>query len=60
MKNDAENGITARKIIVVPCIVNSSLNVCALTSVLSGRASCRRMMIASMPPIRKKMKAELP
>ena len=52
--------MTTRKIIVVPCIVNSSLKRCALTSVLSGRASCRRMSSASMPPIRKKMKAEVP
>ncbi len=45
---------------VVPCMVNSSLKRCALTSVLSGTASCARMISASMPPIRKKMKADVP
>jgi hypothetical protein len=45
---------------VVPCMVNSSLNVCALTRSLSGRASCARMISASIPPIRKKMNAETP
>ena len=45
---------------VVPCIVNSSLKRSGPTRVLSGRASCSRMIRASMPPTRKKMKAEVP
>ncbi len=45
---------------VVPCIVNSSLKRSGPTRVLSGRASCSRMIRASIPPIRKKMKAEVP
>ena len=45
---------------VVPCMVNSSLKRSAPTRVLSGRASCRRMISASMPPTRKKMNAEVP
>src|ERR1051325_679242 len=52
--------MTPRKIMVVPCIVKSELNVSALTSVLSGFISWRRMISASMPPIRKKMNAVLP
>ena len=53
-------GMIARKTIVVPCIVNSSLNRCAPTRVLSGAASCSRMIRASMPPTRKKMNALVP
>src|ERR1041385_2306578 len=52
--------MTPRKTMVVPCIVKSELNVSALTSVLSGFISWRRMISASMPPIRKKMNAVLP
>ena len=60
LKKAALSGMIARKIMVVPCMVNSSLKVCALTRLLSGRASCARMISASMPPIRKKMKAVTP
>src|ERR1041384_1131859 len=52
--------MTTRKIRVVPCIVNSELNVSALTSVLSGFISWTRMMSASIPPIRKKRNAVVP
>jgi len=60
LKNAAESGMIARKTMVVPCIVNSWLNVSALTSVLSGRANWSRMNSASRPPIRKNTKAETP
>src|ERR1041384_4591709 len=52
--------MTPRKIMVVPCIVNSEFNVSALTSVLSGFISWTRMMSASIPPIRKKRNAVVP
>ena len=45
---------------VVPCIVNSWLNVSGARKVLSGRASWIRMSSASMPPSRKKMNAVAP
>ena len=48
----------ARKTIVVPCIVNSWLNVSADTSVPFGRISCARMTAASRPPTMKKKSAE--
>ena len=60
MKNAAPIGITPRKIIVVACIVNSWLNTSGLTSWASGVASCTRMYIASMPPVRNMMKAVTP
>jgi len=44
------NFITTRKIIVVPCIVNSMLNVSADTTRPFGPISCRRMITASSPP----------
>ena len=50
----------ARNTIVVPCIVNSELNVSALITVFSGRASCRRISSASIPPIRKNANAVTP
>ena len=50
----------ARKIIVVPCIVNSALYVSALTTAPCGRASCSRMINASMPPMIKKPNAVTP
>ena len=50
----------ARNTIVVPCIVNSALNVSALTTVSFGRASCSRMISASIPPSRKNAKAVTP
>ena len=40
-----------RKTIVVPCMVNSTLNVWAETKWLSATASCRRIRVASIPPI---------
>jgi len=39
LKNAAERGMTARKIIVVPCIVNSWLYISAETTVPLGTAS---------------------
>ncbi len=42
---------------VVPCIVNSWLNVSAETTVPFGCISCIRMISASRPPIRKKTSA---
>ena len=45
---------------VVPCIVKSALYVSALTTVAPGRASCRRMMSASIPPRRKNANALVP
>src|SRR3954468_2749949 len=49
-------GTTNRKIIVVPCIVNSWLYVCGVSSVLSAWLSCRRIISASTPPRMKKTK----
>src|SRR6478609_529506 len=49
-------GTTNRKIIVVPCIVNSSLYVLGSRRVLSAWLSCRRMSSASTPPSMKKTK----
>ena len=54
LKKLADSGITARKIMVVPCMVKSWLYVSALRKVLSGRPSWMRISIASSPPIRKK------
>ncbi|MFM2382296.1 MAG: hypothetical protein RL515_283, partial [Verrucomicrobiota bacterium] len=39
LKNAADSGMTPRKIIVVPCMVNSWLYMRAVTKSLSGRAS---------------------
>src|ERR1700716_1354338 len=47
-------GTTNRKIIVVPCIVNSWLYVCGVSRSLFGTESCRRIRSASTPPIMKK------
>ena len=60
LKNVALSGMIARKIMVVPCIVNSWLYVSGARNVLFGEPSCMRMMSASTPPIRKKMKAVAP
>ena len=60
LKNAAPNGMIARKIMVVACIVNSALNICALTSVLFGVHSCKRMTSASRPPKTKNVPAETP
>ena len=47
-------GTTNRKIIVVPCSVNSALYVAGVRNVLSGAPSWTRISSASTPPIRKK------
>ena len=60
LKNAAPRGMTARKIIVVPCIVNIVLYCGAVSSVLLGTMSCRRMSRASQPPTRKKNRANEP
>ena len=60
MKNAAPMGMIARKIMVVACMVNSWLNIDALTSVLPGAHSCRRMTSASSPPMTKKVPADAP
>src|SRR6478609_104806 len=49
-----------RKIIEVPCIVNTCLYISGVRKVWSGACSCHRIKSASQPPIRKKMKAEAP
>jgi len=54
LKKAAPIGMMARKIMVVPCMVNSSLKVWAESTVPSGLASCSRMRSASTPPTRKK------
>ena len=54
------NGMIARKIIVVPCMVNSPLKVSAVTTAFAGLASCSRIRSASMPPTRKNAKADVP
>ena len=60
LKNVAPKGITTIKIIVVACIVNIALKVSGLTRELSDVTSCRRRMVASIPPTRKKAKAVKP
>jgi len=50
----------ARKIIVVPCMVNSPLKVSAVTTAFAGLASCSRIRSGSMPPTRKNAKADVP
>ncbi len=52
--------MTARKIIVVPCIVNSWLYASGERKVLSGAPSWQRISSASSPPRRKKRKAVTP
>ena len=46
-----------RKTIVVPCIVNSWLNVSAETAPMFGRINWYRIRTASTPPTRKKKSA---
>ena len=58
--NAAPRGITARKIIVTPCMVNTWLYRSADSSFCSGAASCARIARASMPPITKNTSAEAP
>jgi len=60
LKKADDSGMTARKIIVVPCIVNSVLYCCAVRTLLFGTISWVRMSSASKPPIRKKMRAKNP
>src|SRR6478736_1588684 len=52
--------MTPRKIIEVPCIVNSWLYISGVRNVWSGIRSCQRISRASRPPIRKNRKAEAP
>ena len=52
--------MTARKIIVVPCIVNIVLYCCAVSTVPLGVINCRRMRRASKPPTKKKKRAKIP
>jgi hypothetical protein len=60
LKNAAESGMTARKIIVVPCIVNIVLYCCAVSTLPFGNMSWARINSASKPPTRKKMRAKNP
>ena len=60
LKKAAPNGMIARKIMVVACMVNSALNISALTMVLFGVQSCRRITSASSPPSTKNVPAETP
>ena len=50
-------GTTTRKIIVVPCIVSTSLYEFFVRSASCGAASCARMSTARMPPSTKKNSA---
>ena len=47
-------GMPTKKTIVVPCIVNSWLNVSWPRTSLRGKNSCQRISSASMPPITRK------
>ena len=60
LKNAAPIGITTRKIIVVPCIVNISLYCAEVRKVLFGTISWMRIRSASKPPKMKKKRAEIP
>ena len=60
LKNAAPSGITARKIIVVPCIVNMVLYCCAVSTVLFGTINCSRIIRASLPPTSRKASANRP
>ena len=60
LKNIADSGMIARKIIVVPCIVNSWLYVSGDRKVFSAVPSWMRSSSASTPPIRKKKNAVAP
>jgi hypothetical protein len=60
LKKAADSGITTRKTIVTPCIVNSSLKTAGDTMLWSGCASCTRIRRASTPPTRKKPNAVIP
>ena len=58
--NAAPSGITTRKIIVMPCMVNTWLYCAAFSTVPLACTSCRRMSSASTPPITKKNSAVMP
>ena len=60
LKNVAPNGIITMKIMVVPCMVNMALNHSAEMREASEVVSCKRINPASIPPTRKKIKAETP
>ncbi len=60
MKKAAPTGITKRKIIVVPCMVNMALYWSAVRKVASAEESWIRSSRASSPPTMKKMKAVYP
>ncbi len=60
LKKAAPKGMIARKIMVVACMVNSALNICAVTSELFGVHSCSRITSASRPPMTKNVPAETP
>ena len=51
MAKPNKSGIATKKIIVVPCIVNSRLKTCGETKVWCGAISWSRMIAASMPPM---------
>src|SRR5215468_6318463 len=50
-------GIATKKIIVVPCIVNSSLKTSGGTTLAWAFISCSRMTVASRPPMTRKPRA---
>src|SRR5215813_12109478 len=50
-------GIATKKIIVVPCIVNSSLKISGGTTFAWAFISCSRMTVASSPPTTRKTRA---
>jgi len=60
LKKTALSGITTRKIIVVPCIVNRRLYWSAFSTSPLAVVSCSRISSASTPPRRKKAKAVTP
>lgn len=60
LKKAAPRGIIAMKIMVVPCMVNMALKVSGSIKSVPGRASCIRIMPASIPPTRKNMTADTP
>ena len=60
LKNAAPSGMTARKIIVVPCMVNIVLYCWAVSRVLFGTISWRRISRASQPPTSRKTSANRP
>ena len=60
LKNAAPIGMIAKKIIVVPCIVNNWLYISGLTKSIPGAANCILIKRASIPPVRKRMKAVTP